>query len=205
MLLVRGARSMGSAEPARARGASGEAIEVEHETSSGCLMYVDYSESPVGPYRELLFIPRVLSGLAGSASTISKIYVSTEASVQGGRRNWGIPKELAEFEVRSERRAQHIIVSVAGERALELSIESSRLTVPMTTTLFPARLRTLMQELDGARYYTTPQAHGLLHTAKVGALSSDGRLFPALSREHVLFASHVSHVRMTFPAAKIVV
>lgn len=63
----------------------------------------------MGPYDELLLIPGMaafpdLPGQRGaarggrSALSISKIWVSSEASMYCGRANWGIPKQLAEFQ-----------------------------------------------------------------------------------------------------------
>src|SRR4051794_14743049 len=65
----------------------------------GALMMVDYSQSNCGPYQELLLIPgRCLMG-GRSYYSISRIFVSTDVSVVNGRRNWGIPKEQADFRV----------------------------------------------------------------------------------------------------------
>lgn len=44
-------------------------------------MFVDYSSSPVGPYRELLFIPGAFTGVGQDHWSITKIYVSSAASV----------------------------------------------------------------------------------------------------------------------------
>ena len=58
----------------------------------GWVMYVDYAASPVGPYRELLFNPGTFRFGARRLPSITKIYVSSQASVDSGRHNWGIPK-----------------------------------------------------------------------------------------------------------------
>ena len=63
----------------------------------GALIYMDYKSSNVGPYQELMFIPGLFY-LAGKWTfSISKIWVSTQESLFNGQRNWGIPKELADF------------------------------------------------------------------------------------------------------------
>jgi hypothetical protein len=62
------------------------------------VMFVDYADSPAGPYRELLYMPGRLTLPGGrKAWSVTRIYVSTWDSVVNGRRNWGIPKDLAEF------------------------------------------------------------------------------------------------------------
>ncbi|KAL4960134.1 uncharacterized protein BDV14DRAFT_149358 [Aspergillus stella-maris] len=68
-----------------------------------CVMIVRYEKTDVGPYDELIFMP----GRAINPNTnekdmrISTIYVSTDASVWNGRRNWNIPKHRAIFDFKS--------------------------------------------------------------------------------------------------------
>jgi hypothetical protein len=77
------------------------------------IQLVRYTESPVGPYDELLYVPGSFEMPAGlgdgdgddgggrrsnkAALRITRIYVSTLASTVNGRRNWNIPKRLARF------------------------------------------------------------------------------------------------------------
>ncbi|ETV91168.1 hypothetical protein H310_14175 [Aphanomyces invadans] len=84
----------------------------------GFVMLIRYTDSPVGPYDELLLVPGAFTppspgnpiartnhmketflqahGLL-AARRVTRIFVSTEASLRNGRRNWGIRKELADF------------------------------------------------------------------------------------------------------------
>ncbi|KAJ3219070.1 hypothetical protein HDU67_002726 [Dinochytrium kinnereticum] len=79
-------------------------------TGLSSVMIVRYTESPAGPYDELLLMngacksrgksrtgqdPR--SGKYLSDRRIPLIWVSSEASLRQGRINWGIRKELADF------------------------------------------------------------------------------------------------------------
>lgn len=70
----------------------------------GAFILVNYTDSPVGPYKELVFIPgmyQYFDSVAGKVKTahgISRIWVDNQKSVTDARANWGIPKELAEFE-----------------------------------------------------------------------------------------------------------
>ena len=61
------------------------------------VLLVRYQHSPVGPYDELLILDHPLIS-KWRLSSIPKIFVSTEISVQHGQQLWGIPKELATFE-----------------------------------------------------------------------------------------------------------
>ena len=64
-------------------------------------MVVDYLDSPVGPYREILASPvlrRPGSGLGAlPRMSVPFIAVDSAASVHGGREHWSLPKVLAEF------------------------------------------------------------------------------------------------------------
>ena len=63
----------------------------------GTVMLVNYETSGVGPYFELLFIPGMFDFEGKNYFSISKIYVSSDDSVYNGIKNWGIPKEQAEY------------------------------------------------------------------------------------------------------------
>ncbi|KZT33078.1 hypothetical protein SISSUDRAFT_445248 [Sistotremastrum suecicum HHB10207 ss-3] len=69
----------------------------------GSVQVVRYTDTPVGPYDELIYIPgefdNPVNGMSGLR--ITRIYVSTEASIYNGRRNWNVPKHLARFEFTS--------------------------------------------------------------------------------------------------------
>lgn len=171
----------------------------------GVVMFVDYAHSPVGPYRELLFIPARLQPIGERRRlSIAKIYVSTQASVDNGRRNWGIPKELASFEVvRASDRSERVTVAVNGRHALTLTVRHAALSLPLSTRMLPARFRTLGQLLDGKTFEVTPRGRGRVHPARVLEVSSDGALFPALTKRDVLLAMRLSQVKLTFPEARV--
>jgi hypothetical protein len=169
-------------------------------------MFVDYAHAPVGPYHELLFIPGIFRDRSGSAFTITKIYVSSAASVAAGRRNWGMPKELAEFEVGygvGGARVDRVRMSVGGRQAAAFTFQHWPLGVPLIGSLIPARLRTLRQTLGGHRYTLAPTGRGAMRAARVLAAEVDPELFPAFSPEQVFAAVKLPHVEMHFPAAHV--
>ena len=61
-----------------------------------CGALLSYAASPVGPYSEVLGL---LAGLHGfrPSGRVPFIAVDSPASLVGGRRNWALPKTLAEF------------------------------------------------------------------------------------------------------------
>lgn len=57
---------------------------------------ISYRNGPVGPYGEVFGAPRMLRG-GLLLSHVAFMAVDSERSVAGGRGNWALPKELAEF------------------------------------------------------------------------------------------------------------
>lgn len=70
-------------------------------SSLGSVQIIRYLSSPLGPYDELTYVPGNMTYKVGasfiSGPSITRIYVSSAASIVNGRRNWNIPKELARF------------------------------------------------------------------------------------------------------------
>ncbi|KAF5344740.1 hypothetical protein D9758_015297 [Tetrapyrgos nigripes] len=65
----------------------------------GLIILVRYSETPVDPYDELIWIPgKWAYDTDDKGFRITNIYVSSNASVINGRRNWNIPKHVAKFD-----------------------------------------------------------------------------------------------------------
>lgn len=168
----------------------------------GFVLFVDYASSPVGPYHELLFIPGTFRFAGERLPSITKIYVSTQASIDNGRRNWGIPKELARFDVSyGEDGVDRVLMFVAEERAVELTFAHGRLKLPIASWLLPAPFRTLGQKLDGRTLITRPSARGVLQRAKVVHAWSDARYFAPLTPTRVAASAKLSDVRLEFPKA----
>ncbi|KAI1815457.1 hypothetical protein GGS20DRAFT_330314 [Poronia punctata] len=77
--------------------------EGEYVGILGMIQIVRYTESPVGPYDELLIIPGYFKYDREGHKTqkrvrVSRIYVSQKYTAWNGRTNWNIPKHLARFD-----------------------------------------------------------------------------------------------------------
>ncbi|KAI1122389.1 hypothetical protein F5Y10DRAFT_287226 [Nemania abortiva] len=77
----------------------------EHKGGTAWFQVIRYTESPVGPYDELIVCPGHFSYDVeeGGKRTktnlrISRIYVSQKYTCWNGRTNWNVPKHLARFE-----------------------------------------------------------------------------------------------------------
>lgn len=174
------------------------------EGALGTVMIVDYQQSDAGPYQELLFIPGKLCLHQRRAYTISKIYVSTESSVVNGRSNWGIPKELAQFDITREGECDHIEVSQGNKTFAEFSLQASRPTIPVTTAVVPAAFRTIVQPYQGQAFFTAPRGSGNIQAAKLRYAAIDPAYFPDVTQARLLTAVKVSNFSLIFPKAEMV-
>lgn len=169
------------------------------------LMFVDYARSDVGPYHELLFIPGSFPFEDGRKHlSISRIFVSSQASVDNGQRNWGIPKELAQFEVRyGAQGLDRVKVARHGRVFAELDFKSYPLPLPFPGGLVPAGLRTLGQHREGQSFIYAPSASGLVRPASLRRAWSDAAEFPLLARAKPVLAVEVSRFQMRFPVSRV--
>ena len=170
----------------------------------GIVMFVDYAESPVGPYREVLFIPgryRIGGTLRWS---IERIYVSTWASVVNGRRNWGIPKDRADFERVAETAGRdRYRVATDGEPVVSLDVTYHGPAVPLPSWLAPARLRGLTQDYGGRRFSLAPLATGRIRLARVRDFTANPETFAPINPGNIVAAAGVPEFRMRFPVATV--
>ncbi|CAN9128043.1 unnamed protein product [Alternaria sp. RS040] len=83
------------------------AVEGEYVGILGQIQVIRYTESPVGPYDELLIVPGFFKynytdsvGVTEERKNVrvSRIYVSQKYTCWNGRTNWNIPKHLAKFD-----------------------------------------------------------------------------------------------------------
>jgi len=167
----------------------------------GALMLVDYNTSDAGPYGELLFIPGKFRHKGKKLNSITKIYVSTLASVENGRRNWGIPKELAEFTFQSlSPHSEKVRIFSSENTIAEFTLESGKISFPVNTKLMPFPL---VQSYESKYYYTNFQGSGMGKLAKLKDVFINPQLFPDVSGFKPLMVIKVDPFQLTFPEAVI--
>lgn len=171
----------------------------------GYLMLVDYQESPVGPYHELLFIPGRYQLHSGQKRySISRIFVSSQNSVVNGRRNWGIPKELAEFDLQYDQKGGvNAVVSLGGKAFCKLRFKKSGPALPVTTALVPKGMRTLVQHWQGQQFEYTPTAGGWASLAQLTHCWSDPASMIDISNAKPVLAVATKNFQMTFPTSTV--
>lgn len=167
------------------------------------MMFVDYRNSPVGPYRELLFIPGRFRIDGSKHWSITRIVVDSAQSVVSGRANWGIPKEQARIDIeRQPDGTEWIEVSQDGRRMAELVFDTAGPTLPVDGAIIPRRLRSMSQFRDGTRYSFSPDASGPVSYARLRAIRTDHERFPEIRTSNVVMALRAPRFELTFPVAQ---
>jgi hypothetical protein len=170
---------------------------------TGVLMFVDYATSEVGPYQELLFIPGRFRVGKGSFWSITRIYVSSWASVVNGQANWGIPKDRADFEVLREGERDRVRLRHGREVFADLTFAPRGLRLPASSVLMPEALRTLVQVHEGRVYHYAPSATCKVELARLVEARVDPERFPDVAQCKVLFAARLSDFVLRFPVARV--
>lgn len=163
----------------------------------GTVMLVDYHSSDVGPYRELLIVPGKFNLNGKKQFSISKIYVSSYESVWNGVNNWGIPKELADFEINEiSPNTEQIKVSLRGEVFLEAKFTKRNFYFPISTRFFPLKLA---QQRKNKLLITNSSAKGKATFLKYYELQINQAHFPDVSDLNPLTVLAVKDFEMVFP------
>lgn len=164
----------------------------------GAIMLVDYRETPVGPYRELLFIPGKFNTPLGKKMSITHISVDSEASTRSGRANWGIPKVTHAFAAHKNGNAERQqVFAPDGQPFFDIEMRHYGPSFPITTALIPMQL---YQILDGKTFLTKPTGSGWAKLARVESLKINKHYFPNVSDCKPLLALRVQDFKMVFPA-----
>lgn len=107
--------------------------------------FVDYLPGGLLAYHELLVAPLVRSGVRPGLS-ITDIWVDSPASRAGGRELWGIPKELAEFDLTHEP-AFHGSARAGGTLVADARVRPGRVGARLPFPLRGNTLQTLNESL----------------------------------------------------------
>ena len=168
----------------------------------GAVMLIDYRQSNVGPYRELLFMPGRMKLAGRSVFSISKIYVSTADSVVNGIENWGIPKQLASFErVSFADGSERFGVNLEGREIFTARLAPFGPRFPFVSALLPLAVG---QERRGDLLITRPKAVGTGRLCRARDVHAAAACFPDIARMKPIAVIAVRNFRMTFPAPQIV-
>ena len=170
----------------------------------GLMMLVEYSESNAGPYNELLFIPGKFKFGNRKKYSITKIYVSSPSSVEWGRKNWAIPKELANIyftEVGDN--IENVNASMNGKNFFSILLRKLHIPFPVHTSFFPVPLLQIDEEHKNL-FYTKFKGKGVGYPVIVKNVEINSDYFPEISKKQILFGIKVENFKITFPLPIIV-
>ena len=174
------------------------------EGQLGALMLFDYRQSPVGPYRELLFAAGRNLRWRHHLFSVTRIWVSTEASAVSGRENWAIPKQTAELEVIKERDSERVIVQRDRHAEVDLTVAPGRgLPIPALGSLAPPSWRTIVQFRDGQVLATRLSGRGVLRPAKLLDFRTLPKAFPDVNEGKLVAGFYLEDFRLRFPAPRV--
>lgn len=165
----------------------------------GAVMLVEYHASGVGAFRELSFVPGVFNYAGTKRYTITKAFGSTISSVINGQENWGLPKEIADFQIQpTHNNADRIIVSRDGQPFTDITVRGFGPKLPVNTRLLPLNLN-LGQEFGDKTYVTRPRGSGWVSLAQVIRADINERYFPDFRGCSLLVALRAADFKLTFP------
>src|SRR6185295_5613824 len=171
------------------------------EGQLGAVVLADYRESPVGPYRELLFLAGRNLRWRNHRFSIIRAYVSSEASTVSGQENWGIPKQTAEFEViEEENGAERVIVLRDGLAQVDLTVApASGVTLPVASFIAPPSWRTIVQLRNENSYETQIDGRGWLRPAKLLDFRTMPTAFPDVNEGNLIKGFFATRLRLRLP------
>lgn len=167
----------------------------------GAVILLDYHQSDVGPYRELLFIPGIFKLSGQYAFSISKIYASSLESQWNGQENWGLPKELADFDLipsdsTSKRKSEKWVVSRKGEPFFSVTTKRYGLKLPVGTTFVPFRIGQVMRD---TLLITDPSFAGKGQLVRSEDWFADPAYFPDTQDSSLLLGLAIQDFNMKIP------
>jgi|JI9StandDraft_1071089.scaffolds.fasta_scaffold00874_22 hypothetical protein len=177
----------------------------------GAIMLVNYESSDVGPYFELLFIPGDFKHTISTNGfnkirhfkKITKIFVSSQISIQEGRLNWAIPKEFANFSwVKNKNKTSVNIATANGDIFFKGDFTKRFFPFPVTTKLYPISL--LQKSESGNLLNTEFSGNGYGKFSTMENIQINKEIFPNLfDIAKFSICLGVENFKIVFPIPKI--
>jgi len=179
-------------------------LEGKYHGGLGTVMLVDYLTSPVGPYREALFVPGLFNYAGHRLYSITKIFVSSIESVLDGQDNWGIPKELARFNITPVSDAIDRFTMSQDQRVLlDVTLRTRGPQIPLNTRWSPVKPR-LIQHFAGRDLITQPAGKGRMSLAHIEDICVNQAGFPDFSDIRPLAGFYAQDFTLKFPIPQLV-
>lgn len=146
----------------------------------GCVAIANYTDSDVGAFQELLFIPGTFNLRNKKSGSITIGYVSKSAAIENSMQNWAVNKQTADFVFQKRSSSvEEITVGIGGESIFNIRLKTSGLfSFNVNQTIIPYNF---LHKRELTYFYTAIQAKGKAKKAKVERVSSSPDYFPDLS------------------------
>lgn len=169
----------------------------------GFVGLVDYEHTDVGPYQELMLIPGKASYPGAVDYSVSHIVVDSAASMVNGRRNWGIPKGLADFDWRRmPDGSEHVVARQDEQVMIDIRLRPRGPTLPFSSRLIPGGLH-FSQRDAGQTLRTRFDVRCGLRWAQLLGCETPGKRFPNVSGFRPLAVLHQSRFVIDMAAAQL--
>ncbi|WP_062544993.1 acetoacetate decarboxylase family protein [Rufibacter tibetensis] len=172
-----------------------------YKAGIGAVLLMNYHTSDVGPYQELLFMPALFKIKGKLCFSVSKIYVSTDASAWNGRVNWGIPKELADFKMN---RLPNGLLTAEVQQDDQTFFSTQLIPVgpqlPINSVVVPGTR--IVQQHENKFLFTKPEVQGQGQLALNKNIWADERFFPPVHNLTHFAAISLNNFKMAFPVAE---
>jgi hypothetical protein len=171
------------------------------------MLMANCRESPVGPYRELLYVPgRFRFSFDEERMSVTRSYVSTQASLLNRRANWNVPSDLAE--IRNHSRDEHhdefhiTRPGAGGPNAFaHFSFEMFGPELPVNGRVIPEAFRMFGQLRKDVTLLHSLAVTGTMRSARFTPHAFDPHAFPDMKRRQVVAAIKISDFLLDLPAA----
>ncbi len=168
----------------------------------GAVAWMRYRSSPVGPYDEILCIPGRFAHGRKNRHSVTRIYVNSHRSIQGGRQNWGLPKYYADFRYEQiDTNTEQYTASLDGYPFAQAVMKPGLAKFPLNTRLCPIQLG---QWWEGHYLQTELRLNAgvSLMNATLQIDTSKGAVFPNVNDLQPIGTVKLWNFEITFPAPK---
>ena len=164
----------------------------------GAVLYLNYTKSEIGPYEELVFIPGKFSYRGKKNHFISKSYVSTDAAIEFGRKNWFVPKEKADFSrIQVENNLENVSTHIGDEEVASFEIKKRNIKFRLGTSKF---LSFSLMQLQGEEPVKLNYSGSVTaNFAKLTSIRVRPAFFPNIAKFSPLIAFRLKNFTLRLP------
>jgi hypothetical protein len=165
------------------------------------VVIADYRESPIGPFRELLYIPgRFRFGLDDERMSITRGYANTEVARLNRRAYWGVRSRLATISRTTG--GDNSDVFAIGERPFaRFGFETFGPDIALNGHTIPEAFRAFAQLEGDRRLLYTLAITGTMRAARFEPQMLDASMFPDMAKREFLLGLKISNFLAEFPLA----